>query len=279
MKRKRSREKLRERSKRARIFHVQKKEITQPHVTKSEHLSGTVETEFSSKQFSTWNTLIKDPTKSGDTAIIRYYPNLLKVEDVNRLDKWIQSTGMTLSKKTNDCRGEHQVVSLGIWTQQGHDTIHFTPSSRNELGRDFILDNSNQTIWNQICNKVQKDFPQTCAKLKDLDQRVRKFDLFSFLICNVTQVKKEHRDGNDHNLCVVIPTSDFTGGELFFRYLNYKFVVKKGDVLAFNSRELWHGVMDSIGNRRSIVLTTHNSLIRVAELRNDLAKFSDTLFK
>jgi CRISPR type IV-associated protein Csf3 len=257
----RTSEKKRERAKKRQMKRIRRLMRTQPYVTKSQHTNLEVKVEASYKKISNSKTEVIDSSIGGERITVKYYPKFFLIEDLDKLDSWIINDGMNLSKLTNDCRGEHQVVSLGIWTQQGHNTIHFTPSSQKEAGKQFIT--NFQWLWNKISTTVKKDFPSIASDLEEIDSNLRPFGLFSFGIINLTQVKKEHRDLNDHNICIVIPTSDFKGGEVIFRYLNLSFVVKKGDMLVFDSRELWHGVAESIYDRRSLVLTTHNSLLKV----------------
>jgi len=275
MKRKRSIEKRRERSKKGRILRVQKHGRSQPYVTRTEHLNNEIEPEYKHKKLSHWNSVVMDHGEGRvDACLVRHFPNFLSKEKIEELDDWLKTTGEELSYSTKDSRGAHKVLSLGIHTQQGHYTIHWTRSSRKKQGIEFI--NKHKDTWEKISDKVAQNFPNTCAELSTLDGRFRKFGLFSYLICNITQVKQEHRDLNDHNLCIVIPTSDFEGGEVVFKYLNVEYCIQKGDMLAFNSRELWHGVANSIGDRRSIVLTTHDSLIRVAKYLLSTGKLNDS---
>jgi len=196
------------------------------------------------------------------TLIGKLYPNILDEQTVQTLDAWMTGPGQDVVKRVEDCRGKHEVAALGIHTQLGHFTIHWTPQSKTPEAQLFL----EQTgyIWTRIANTVTKDFP---SFQKDMEQNIPKQflpfgNLFSFLICNFSPIKKEHIDQNDHDLCVVLPTSHFTGGAVYFRYLKLAIQVRVGDMLVFNSHLLWHGVLKSVGSRRSIVLTTHNSLIR-----------------
>jgi len=161
----------------------------------------------------------------------------------------------------NDCRGPHQTISLGTWVQRGGQrTVHHTPDTIKSSVQNFI--HSYQDIWRKIGGQIRIDFPQTSAELEQLDKRLRLFDLFTFLIMNRSPVSKEHVDLNDHELCVVIPTSDpSTSGYIYFRHLNLRLKVRRGDMLVFNSRRLLHGVIEASQDRRSMVLTTHNTIL------------------
>jgi len=216
---------------------------------------------YNSKTISSKKYSIVDPKTS--TTVGNLYPRFLETE-VAELDYWIQHSGSSISKITRDCRGEHRTVSLGIWVTRYTNRIKPTPQSGSDLAGQFILDFEH--VWDKISDKVIEDWQDYAEDVSRLPKQYRPFNLFSFLVCNISQIKKVHRDWNDHNLCVVIPTSDFEGGELFFPYMNIKIQARKGDMIIFDSRAIWHGVLESFGQRRSIVLTTHNSLFRVLGL-------------
>jgi len=192
---------------------------------------------------------------------IRFYHKFFQGSELDRivqLDSWMLSHNYN---SVDDCRGAHQTISLGTWVQRGGPrTVHRTPETIKEPVRNFIC--SYTDIWTKVGNQIRMDFPQTSEELEQLDPQLRLFDLFSYLIMNRTPVSKEHVDWNDHELCVVIPTSDLsTSGFIHFRHLSLLLSVRRGDVLVFNSRRLLHGLMDATPDRRSIVLTTHNTIL------------------
>jgi len=195
---------------------------------------------------------------------IKYYYRFFQekqLERIEAIDNWIVSVGKELSKEVDDSRGSHVTISLGIWTQRGGPrTLHFTPATLDNRGSTFLKDYSD--VWNFIGSAIEQDFSITATELKQIPEEIRPLSLFALGIINITPVKKEHKDKFDHNLCVVVPTSEFEGGLVHFPYLNISFVVQKGDMLVFDSRHLWHGVTTSTDERRSIVLTTHSPTLK-----------------
>jgi len=195
--------------------------------------------------------------------LIKFYHQYFQKENLQRIqeiDDWILNTGRGLAYETSDCRGKHDIISLSSWTERGgRAKIHYTPCTLDDRGWIFL--DSFRDVWSFISGAIQVDFPITAVELLKAPRKIRSLDLFTYGNVNVTPVQKEHKDKFDYNLCAVIPTSDFEGGEIFFRYLNLSFVVKKGDMLVFDSRHLWHGVTASSNSRRSLVLTSHSPTI------------------
>jgi len=194
----------------------------------------------------------------------KLYPNFFNLTTIKSMNSWIESFGEQVGVKVRDSRGAHKVVKAGRWIQQGHYTLH-GPKKNLQILEQFRI---KWTIeWNRIADEVRKNFPSFIDSVRDVPQQELPFgDIFSFFICNVSNVSEFHRDFDDNDLCVVIPLGEFEGGRLEFPYLKVNVRIRSGDLFIFNSRELWHGLGTVTGNRHSIVLTTQKSLIRVSTM-------------
>jgi len=239
---------------------------SQPTVSKIQHRTGNVETttffeqRIRAKNFQVLETPTSNPLSTQLKTSIKFYCGVLNplVDLIQKLDSELILKGEVFGKVVNDSRGIHKTLNLGTWTEQGHANCYRTPQTI-QIGEDFLSQYS--TIWKFVGDVIRKDFPHISQQLEKLAKPLRLFDLFAFLVFNITTIQKEHRDLNDAELCVVIPTSEFKHGELHFPYLNLSFQVNLGDMLVFKSSQLWHGVLNVLGNRRSLVLTTHKTLM------------------
>jgi len=253
-------------SKTKRAKRVRKIVRSQPYISKIQHKTGNVAITFPEQRIRAKNfQVFEAPTSNSlltqlETSI-KFYRGVLNplIELIRKLDSELLLKGDIFGKVVNDSRGMHKTLNLGTWVEQAHTNCFRTPQTK-KIGEDFLSQYSE--IWKFVGDLIRKDFPHISQWLEQLPEPLRLFDLFAFLVFNMTVVQKEHKDLNDAELCVVIPTSEFKHGELNFRYLNLSFQANLGDVLVFRSSQLWHGVLDVLGDRRSLVLTTHKTLMR-----------------
>jgi len=87
--------------------------------------------------------------------------------------------------------------------------------------------------------------------------------VFSLLILNFSCGTKYHRDLRDwkNGFCAVFPFGDWTGGNLVFPEIGTSVKLRKGDLIFFQSFNLVHGTDEYVGDRHSIVLCAHNTVI------------------
>jgi len=239
---------------------------SEPNVSKVQHESGNVarifpEQRIRAKNFQVLEASTSNPLSAMLETSIKFYRGVLNphVGLIRQLDSELLIKGDLFGKIVDDSRGMHKILNLGTWVERYHSNCYRTPQTQ-KIGEDFLSQYS--SIWKFVGDLIRKDFPHISQQLEKLPEQLRLFDLFAFAVFNMTVVQKEHRDLNDAELCVVIPTSEFNHGEVHFPYLNLSFQVNLGDVLIFKSSQLWHGVSDVLGERRSLVLTTHKTLMR-----------------
>jgi hypothetical protein len=92
---------------------------------------------------------------------------------------------------------------------------------------------------------------------------------FSGLVLNFNGATRIHRDWDDKDICVVIVTSNCTGGSLVLKELGLVLDLKNGDMVTFRSAKLSHFNLHFRGLRASLVLHSDRSLDSWVKNRNN----------
>jgi len=79
---------------------------------------------------------------------------------------------------------------------------------------------------------------------------------------NINCAQAQHKDELDYRagFCWVTTFGTYTGGSLYFSELNIEFNIQPGDLIAFKSYLLRHGVQPYNGQRHSLVLFGHHEV-------------------
>jgi len=212
----------------------------------------------SGKVLSDGNCRILDPCGG---VLIRFWKGNLDVDQLCLLEDDLEP--LSTPRQHPNRRGTHTASYLGNWRPRGgkhYDNVYDTPTTRTEEGQAFIQ--THRGIWKSISKEVKKEFPHLVGYLKRVPKEHRKFGLFSLLILNHTNISKYHQDVQDfHNgICVVFGLGDGQA-TLSFPHQNTNAELRRGDLIAFRSSLLLHGLDEVQGERKSGVLTTHNNLV------------------
>jgi hypothetical protein len=171
------------------------------------------------------------------------------------------------AKDMNDIRGPHTVLNAGTWLEAGGKGLpNVIKFSQTEEGKAFAQ--RHFQLFDIIARIAYKLDPDYVSQLQKIHPLHREFSIFSYMVFNLTSGMKRHRDNRDFAYCWVFVFGEFSGGELEFIYLNTKIQLRPGDLICFKSAELYHQVMEYIGDRRSVVLTTHNSIVKKGHIPN-----------
>jgi hypothetical protein len=78
-------------------------------------------------------------------------------------------------------------------------------------------------------------------------------DPWSGIVVNANCATRSHRDVGDDNYCMVLVTSDCTGGDLVYHELGLVLSARNGDASVFRSVSLTHYNLNFKGTRGSLV--------------------------
>ena len=193
--------------------------------------------------------------------MIQTWHQVLDQSLLRQLEKDIST--LPSAKLQTDCRGEHYAHFLGDWRPRGgryYNNVYETPATKTEAGKQFII--KYKPLWKNISRLLRTAFPGLVVFLRKVPKKHRKFGLLSLLILNETNIQSDHTDAQDwHNgVCIVFGLGDGRA-TLEFPLQNAIVQLRRGDLCAFRSSLLLHGLQEVEGERMSGVLTTHNNLI------------------
>lgn len=190
----------------------------------------------------------------------RIFATLIPDYMLNTLEESADEVFSQITSKhvVNDSQGPHTCIQFGSIIERG-GSGQIRMSKNNMQFKDFIKSNSD--LWSVISGLARVFCPEVTEAVELLPAEHRIFDMFSIGFLNMTPTRKIHRDVRDWRWCFVIPFGAFTQGFLDLPFLNTKVDVRRGDVACFDSKTLWHNVTGVIGGRKSIVLTTHRSVV------------------
>lgn len=120
-----------------------------------------------------------------------------------------------------------------------------------------------EDIWKRVSTVLSWNYLEQVEIFKKVPEEYRLFGVFSLLILNFSCGTKYHRDLRDwkNGFCAVFPFGDWTGGNLVFPEIGTSVKLRKGDLIFFQSFNLVHGTDEYVGDRHSIVLCAHNTVI------------------
>ncbi|KAL9648847.1 hypothetical protein ABK040_003777 [Willaertia magna] len=118
----------------------------------------------------------------------------------------------------------------------------------------------NYEYFNLINNLLLNNFPEIHSNLNNLNFPLT-FGSYPSIAINKGNIKKIHLDSCDviNGLSVSTVFGHNKGGGLKLSQFNRTVVMEEGDVVFFNGRELWHDIEESIGDRHSVILYSHES--------------------
>jgi len=185
---------------------------------------------------------------------------------LDNLEEFIIAHEDQLANFVNDCRGGHLVSFMGSWTPRGGKTankLYLTPTTvkRAEVVGTLVTKFAN--LWERVRTVLSWKYSKQLEILEKVPVENRLFGAFSLLILNYSCGSRFHRDIRDwkNGFCAVIPFGEWTGGDLTFPDIGATVKLQKGDIILFQSFNLLHGTEEYTGNRHSIVLCTHNTVI------------------
>lgn len=91
---------------------------------------------------------------------------------------------------------------------------------------------------------------------------------FIGLVININASSRTHRDGMDHNFCLVLPIGSFTGGALVMLETGLVLHIRQGDIAVFRSGDITHFNLVYQGRRASIVLHSDKKMMNWLRDRN-----------
>jgi len=199
-------------------------------------------------------------------TLFEVFRGVFPKELLDKLEKFIIANEDALVKFVKDCRGEHSVSFLGTWTPRGGKTanqLYLTPTTIKQAEVIQKLITEFKALWDRVSHIVSWKYPEQVKILQQVSEEFRLFGIFSLLILNFSCGNKYHRDLRDwkNGFCAVFPFGQWTGGDLVFPDIGATVKLEKGDLILFRSFSLVHGSEQYEGDRHSVVLCSHNTVI------------------
>lgn len=163
-------------------------------------------------------------------------------------------------KIKKNCRGKGFQYHFGHWKKRSMLLLMYeTADSRNFWFKYFL--STTQYIWEYIASCIEQDFKDEydwyMTRCLELNLPYT-FGIWECLAINYLFKSEKHRDWKDikNGICVIIPTGNFTGGNLFLEDFNTIIQLKRKDFFALKSYEWFHENEEFFGNRSSFILFT-----------------------
>jgi len=240
-----------------------KKEVIfdQPNITKSVHKNMNIE-EYNMyvqpvEHFSNENLMIKNSAGEITTCVHR---NILSTTLLKELYKDLIKFQKYGYQNKKDARGTECTLRLGYYLERGGKGRLLCNSFHKENGDYFSQ--KYKEVWtdlSQLCEKHDLEFYEHITKIPST---YRPFRVFSQMFCNIMAPKEAHKDSKDVKWCFVFYCGDFDSTYLHLYYQNVYLHCKVGDVIILNSKEIWHKVDINTKNKVSVILTTHEGVVK-----------------
>jgi hypothetical protein len=213
-----------------------------------------------------WINLKKDDSvivKSirGDT-LVKVFRSALNVELINVLFDSTNELLKYLEGDEDNKRIIREVFHFGHWRDNMVD-IQETKTMKFEESKEWIR--SNRELWNFLNLLFFHELPELYEDYLSVNFSPRYFGAWATCALNGVMDPSGmgmHTDERDYRngFCWVVPFGDFEGGELVFPDIKVCLEMFPGDIVYFRSCDLNHFVNPFTGNRKSLVLFSHNTM-------------------
>lgn len=190
-----------------------------------------------------------------------YFRNFFPQEWIDDLatDVWDEEF-RKIAHWQNNSRGHYLSVDLGVRQRRGGDySFHFSSASKSPTGKKFVA--KHDRVWQAVrCAMDVVDSAFVDLAAKSVHKSIFA-DVFSYGVANLTSTHLNHRDHKDFKWAGMFPFGTFTGGHLLLKSLGVKLLFQPTDFVVFHSYKLPHQITKVDGERGSMVLTSHYTVV------------------